>query len=296
MKRSHFLFLFLCCPVLFLTCESPKAPDEQHRNAQIDVGNSLVSLPDSIPTGNSYSCTLSVILPDLVDSFFVRRVYNDTDIAIIANGTVTDSHIAFSLSLNQSGEYGLDIVIVKGDNSRDSASFAVYGYGSDVAGFDQDGFLRSLPDSVPVSETNYSCTALVSFPDLIDSFAVVQIHNREYETVLAAGEVSGTNIVFTSVMPLPGQYRHVVYISIPMQNNDSTWTLWDTLSKTVVAYSTNSPEITSFVPAGDSLALFSQYSCTLEVTWPGLVDSFSAVLSFNEARTRIAGGKIQDTP
>ncbi|MBD3344558.1 MAG: hypothetical protein GF401_05805 [Chitinivibrionales bacterium] len=290
------LWCLVCSLALVTTCASPKAPYEQHRNAQIDTDNSLISLPDSLATENSYQCTVAVILPDLIDSFLVRRMFNDTGTSLLAAGAVADNQFVFPLLVNQSGEYELQVVIIKGDASRDSIVFEFYGYGKDVAGFDESGFLTILSDSMPVSEQSRVCTAAVYFPDCIDSFIVRRIHNNFYDTLLAEGAVNTEHIQFSTVLPLPGKYRYTVYLSKQMEEGDSTWVQWDSLSKTVTAISDNSPSIISFSLTKDSLAIFEEYACTLAVSSPELVDSFEAVLLYNEAHAVIARGKVSDSP
>jgi hypothetical protein len=130
MKKYSFLACGFCAlmVVCALVCTSPQNPFSDPKSAAIVADSSLTSLKDSVAAFTSVPCTVSVYLPDLMDSFFVTRRIGSLADTGIASGKVTSAKIAFSLPLDYPGTYTVKIRIVKIDKSVDTLTktFTVY--------------------------------------------------------------------------------------------------------------------------------------------------------------------------
>jgi hypothetical protein len=114
---------------LVLCCGSPQNPFTNPKSAVIVPDSSLTSLKkDSVAEFTAVPCTVSVYLPDLIDSFFVTRSIGSQADTTIASGKVTASKFAFSLPVEYPGAYTVSVRIVKIDKTQDSLTrtFTVY--------------------------------------------------------------------------------------------------------------------------------------------------------------------------
>jgi hypothetical protein len=104
---------------LVLCCGTPQNPYTNPKSAQIVADSSLTSLQDSVKMFKTVPCSVSLYLPNLIDSIHVHVVKSGFD-TIIAGGKVSSDEFTFDFTAALPGVYQLKVFIVRSDNSIDS--------------------------------------------------------------------------------------------------------------------------------------------------------------------------------
>ncbi len=169
MKMIRFTVWFIAGFLLFFHCASPKNPPTNPSDANIIIDSSLKSVRDSIKAATVVQCTVSVFLPNLVDSFFVTLDKTGYD-TTIASGKVTQDIVTFQLAPQSTGTFKLSVVIVKADGSRDSLvkDITVFVL-APIVGCD------SLSFHAPLSADSFTFKFTVTDPDSNMRFAYILI-------------------------------------------------------------------------------------------------------------------------
>jgi hypothetical protein len=128
---------------LALFCGTPQNPYSQPKSAIIVADSSLNSLNDSVKAFIAVPCTVSLYLPNLIDSIHVHIVKSGFD-TIIAGGAVSSTEFIFGFYTGSPGLYQVTVVAERTDNSLDSMTKQVTVY-------------LHLPSVVPDS-TSFSIT------------------------------------------------------------------------------------------------------------------------------------------
>lgn len=113
------------------------------------------------------------------------------------------------------------------------------------------------------------CTVGLYLPSQIDSFYIHLTPVGGMDNVFLKGAVSSVDsaIAFPLTVSTPGTYM----LKFVIVKKDKTL---DSLTRTIVVYSSYLPQLTLIVTSNDSLVVHKEYACTLKVTHPELVDSF----------------------
>jgi hypothetical protein len=120
-KRTATLLcgILLSMGALALFCGNPQNPYTQPKSAIIVADSSLRSLKDSVKAFTTVPCSVSLYLPNLIDSIHVHVVRSGFD-TIIAGGAVSASPYTFGFYTASPGAYQVKVVVVRSDNSVDS--------------------------------------------------------------------------------------------------------------------------------------------------------------------------------
>lgn len=237
--------VILCCCIFIaklLFCTSPQDPFSNPDNAVIQKDSSLSALRDTLKISTEYKCSVTVFLPNLIDSFFVRN--GDSTIQKGAvNGT---SPVIFSFSPIDTGAYQLRFVIVKTNGGKDSLiknGHVITPPSPNDARILQVNSLSALTDTLKIS-TEYKCSVNVYLPNFIDSF-FVWVNNA----AIQKGAVKGTNPIAFSFTPVDTGAYQLRFVII--KTNGSK----DSLVKTglVVAPPSRAPHI---APVHSSIHMF----------------------------------------
>jgi hypothetical protein len=104
---------------LVMFCGNPQNPYTNPKSAEIVADSSLTSLKDSVKVFTAVPCTVSLSLPNLMDSIHVHVVKSGFD-SIIAGGAVSSGKFTFDFAAASLGVYQLKVIVVRSDNSIDS--------------------------------------------------------------------------------------------------------------------------------------------------------------------------------
>lgn len=104
---------------LVMFCGNPQNPYTNPKFAEIVADSSLTSLKDSVKVFTAVPCTVSLSLPNLMDSIHVHVVKSGFD-SIIAGGAVSSGKFTFDFAAASLGVYQLKVIVVRSDNSIDS--------------------------------------------------------------------------------------------------------------------------------------------------------------------------------
>ena len=116
MKYKIAVSRFFSAAALFLACVQPQNPFINPNNAVIQADKSLGVLKDTLETSTQYACSVSIYLPNLVDSFFVKS----GDSTLFKGAVDSVSPIVFPFTPAKTGAYQVRFVIVKANGSKDS--------------------------------------------------------------------------------------------------------------------------------------------------------------------------------
>ena len=180
MPKKYLQVSLLTVLSTLLSCASaPENPFLNPDNAKINEETSLSNMRDSLTIGVSYSCSVDVVLPALVDSFIVHLRGNGRDSVLFKDTINGRARIIFTFMPEDAGAYAMQVVIVKNNGARDSLpspkSFVVY-----LPLSPKIISLRPSFDTVVAFPPNsYQCTVVVAYPGLSDSFSVVRTYDKK---------------------------------------------------------------------------------------------------------------------
>jgi len=180
MPKKYLPVSLLTILVTLLSCASaPENPFLNPDNATINEETSLSNMRDSLSIGVSYSCSVDVVLPALVDSFIVHLRGNGRDSVLFKDTVNGRARIIFTFMPEDTGAYAMQVVIVKSIGTEDSLpspkSFFVY-----LPLSPKIISLRPSFDTVVAFPPNgYQCSVVVANPELSDSFSVVRTYNNK---------------------------------------------------------------------------------------------------------------------
>jgi hypothetical protein len=284
MKRSFFTACTLPASalVLALFCASPQNPFTDPKSAGIVADSSLTSLTDSVSAFSTVPCTVSVYLPDLIDSFFVSRKIGSQAGTTIASGTVTASKIAFSLPVDYPGEYIITVRIVKTDKTGDTLTKTITVYSPYSM---QLSIVLPQKDSLLYHQT-YACSCVVSHPELADS-VYARLITASSDTLLVLAKASA-GFGFSFTVPVIGTFSVRVTGTLLGGGRDS-------VTKTCIGYVPYLTHVNFVLPQNDSLRYNREYACSCSVSHPEFADSMQAHLIYGSTdtvlvRTRAAAG------
>jgi hypothetical protein len=216
--KKYTLIASGCCAfmvVLALFCSSPQNPFSNPKSAAIVADSSLTSLKDSVAAFTTAPCTVSVYLPDLMDSFFVTLRIDSLSNTGIASGKVTSEKIAFPLPVEYPGTYTVTVRIVKIDKTVDSLTKTFTVFSSYAAHVD---FVLPQKDSLRYHR-EYACSCTVTHPELADSLQARLIYGST-DTVLVRTKAAA-GMGFRITVPAVGAFSIRVNMSLLGGGSDS---------------------------------------------------------------------------
>jgi hypothetical protein len=196
--QKYTLAMALCAAAL-LSCAPSQSPFTNTADAKIQNDKSLHSLDavsDSVKAYSSQPCTVAVYLSNLIDSFYVVMSSGGKD-SIVSRGAVTGAAFVFPLDVSGPGTYGLKVVVVKTDNSRDSISRTLTVYSSTIS------ILFPAKDSLLFGR-QYACSCEVSNAELADT-VVARLAFGSADTVVFRG-ASSPAVGFRFAAPATGPF------------------------------------------------------------------------------------------
>ena len=170
--------------LIVLSCTVPQDP-RNPSNAKI-AGQTIENIPDEFTVTSTFTCSVTVSLPEFIDSFGVLVEIDEQEGETVAGGAVEDDTVyQFDLTFPEPGEYTITLYLYRNTSVIDSFIDT-----RTVQPLVSNETVSSLPDSIPVRYF-YSCTVSVHYPECIDSFAVIRSDEKgEYSSMSYAGTVA----------------------------------------------------------------------------------------------------------
>lgn len=106
MNLLRVTYKVLLFTLLLLTCAPLQDPTTIPTNATFRT-RSLASLKDTIPAFTPQKCTVSIVLPHLLDSVKIKLLWEQTEQVLFKQSKPVDSVIIFNLELQKKGPYYL---------------------------------------------------------------------------------------------------------------------------------------------------------------------------------------------
>jgi hypothetical protein len=177
----------------------------------------FVTANDSLIVHKDYPCTLKVILPELVDSFYLSLTPAGGADSILKKEIMTaaDSVIYLHLAVNATGAYSLHAGLINKDKTKITVNRNITVYPSPVP---QLSWILPLKDSLIIRK-EYTCSLAVTHPEQADSFFVRRIIGTT-DTLLASGKASGS-LTFKVAIPTVGTFSLRVLITTLSAAKDS---------------------------------------------------------------------------
>jgi hypothetical protein len=217
-------FCILAAVILFSCVGDRQNPYLNPDNVRIEE-QSLRTLDGNLKTGTAYSCSVNIYLPSLVTSLSIRLSHSGHDSVFHPPLTADSSLAVFTFTAQDTGIYGMQIIVVKNNGKVDSLPAPkLFSVGRHIVpritGF------RPLGDSLLIQTAAYRCSVFVANPSVADSYSIVDNKDGK-DSLVAQGKLISAFaadtgvIVFYLQIASPGKHQVVARVAGPDMARDS---------------------------------------------------------------------------